>query len=140
MLDNYRDLIEELLKTPSELRRLIDDRAEPPPAASIQLLAELRSRDQLILGQLQEMMRVRDPYLRATPEPPATDNDNVPGLLAEFDTARGELVSLLMNLTVRDWERTAIHETEGEVSLVELVEEHVDFDDDHAQRLRQQLA
>jgi hypothetical protein len=44
-----------------------------------------------------------------------------------------------MNLTLRDWERTAIHETEGQLSLVDLVENHVDFDEDHVARMREQL-
>lgn len=138
MLDNYRDLIDELLETPSELRRLVESRTEPPTAEAVQLLDELRSRDQRILGQLQEMTRAREPYLRTSSDPaPAAD---VPALLNEFDTARGELVSLLMNLTLRDWERTAFHETEGEVRLVELVETHVDFDEDHVRKLRAGLA
>lgn len=140
MLDNYRDLIDELLETPSELRGLVEARTEPPTAAAVRLLVELRSRDQLILGQLQEMTRVRDPYLRAAPESPVVEQAEVPAVLDDFDNARGELVSLLMNLTLRDWELTAIHETDGEVRLVELVEAHVDFDEDHVRTLRAHLA
>ncbi|MDQ3692561.1 MAG: DinB family protein [Chloroflexota bacterium] len=140
MLDNYRDLIDELLETPSELRRLVEARTEPPTAEAVQLLDELRSRDQRILGQLQAMTRAREPYLRTPSDPAPAPVADVPALLNEFDTARGELVSLLMNLTLRDWERTAIHETEGEVRLVELVETHVDFDEGHVRKLRQGLA
>ena len=140
MLDNYRDLIDELLGTPTELRRLIDGRAEPVSPEAVRLLVELRSRDQTILEQLQEMTRREDAYLRAPRPAGADDGVDVPSVLAEFDSARGELVSLLMNLTLRDWERSAIHETDGEVSLVELVEQHVDFEEDHVGRLRQELA
>jgi hypothetical protein len=139
MLDNYRDLIDELLGTPTELRRLVESRDETPSAAERELLVELLRRDQTVLGYLQEMTRTNDAYLRGTLAPePAADQD-FPALLASFDTARGELVSLLMNLTLRDWERTAIHETEGQLSLVDLVENHVDFDEDHVARMREQL-
>ena len=139
MLDNYRDLIDELLGTPSELRRLLDGRRTPPSPDAIQVLAELLARDQVVLGQLQEMTRTNNAYLRAPASSETPADTAVPTLLADFDTARGELVSLLMNLTLRDWERSGIHETAGEVRLVELVEEHVDFDEDHVAKLRQHL-
>jgi hypothetical protein len=139
MLDNYRDLIDELLGTPTELRGLVDSRGEPPSAEDLALLVELLRRDQTVLGYLQEMTRTNDAYLGAAKAPEPAAEQDVPELLAAFDTARGELVSLLMNLTLRDWERTAIHETEGQLSLVDLVENHVDFDEDHVARLREQL-
>lgn len=140
MLDNYRDLIDELLGTPTELRRLLDDRSEPPTADAVGVLVELLARDQIVLGQLQEMTRTDNAYLRAPGASETIVDSDVPTLLADFDTARGELVSLLMNLTLRDWERSATQEEAGEVRLVELVEEHVDFDEDHVAKLRQHLA
>lgn len=140
MLDNYRDLIDELLGTPSELRRLIDGQSQPVSAEARRLLRDLRSRDQLVLEQLQEMTRRDEAFLRATPRSVTETQPDVESMLAEFDSARGELVSLLMNLTLRDWERTAIHETDGEISLVELVEQHVDFDEDQVGRLRRELS
>lgn len=140
MLDNYRDLIDELLGTPATLRHLFDQRGDRVSPESAQLLVALRMRDEAVLAQLQEMTRRNDAYLRAAPAPAAADEADIPAELAAFDTARGELVSLLMNLTLRDWERTAIHETEGEVRLVELVERHVDFDEDQVRRLRQEFA
>jgi hypothetical protein len=140
MLDNYRDLIDELLGTPSTLRQLFEQQGDAVSPEAIRMLVELRTRDQAVLGQLQEMTRRNDAYLRAAPEPAPADEADVSAELAAFDTARGELVSLLMNLTLRDWERTAIHETEGEVRLVELVEQHVDFDEEQVRHLRQQLA
>ncbi len=140
MLDNYRDLIDELLGTPSALRQLLEQQGDAASPEAIRMLAELRRRDEAVLGQLQEMTRRNDAYLRAALEPAPADETDVPAELDAFDTARGELVSLLMNLTLRDWERTAIHETEGEVRLVELVEQHVDFDEEQVRHLRQQLA
>jgi hypothetical protein len=139
MLDNYRDLIDELLGTPSTLRQLLDQNGAAVSPAAGTLLVELRRRDETVRAHLQEMTRRNDAYLRA-PSPASVDESDVRTELAAFDTARGELVSLLMNLTLRDWERTAIHETEGEIRLVELVEQHVDFDEEQVRRLRQELA
>ena len=140
MLDNYRDLIDELLGTPAALRRLAAERGEPLPATATRLIAELRDRDRAVLKRLQTMTREPHPYLRALgPVEPAVPDDDA-ALLAEFDTARGDLVSLLMNLTLRDWERTAIHEVDGEITLAEEVERHVEFDEDHLERIRRSFA
>lgn len=140
MLDNYRDLIDELLDTPTELRRLIEARSEPLTEEDLALLVELLRRDQTVLGYLQEMTRNEDAYLGAAKAPEPAGDPDTSEVLASFDTARGELVSLLMNLTLRDWERSAIHESEGQLSLLEIVENHVDFDEDHVARLRALLS
>lgn len=55
------------------------------------------------------------------------------GIVAEMEAARGDLVSLLINLSLKDWERTAIHPTRGELVLADESEEHVEFDE--AQRV-----
>jgi hypothetical protein len=138
MLDQYRELIDELLGTPGAIRRLIEERGEAPPAA-LALLAVLRARDAAVLDRLQTMTRQRDPVLRPLPAPDASPAAG-PDLLDRFDTARGDLVSLLMNLTLRDWERTAIDENDGQVSLADEVERHVEFDEDHLARIRAAFA
>ena len=54
MLDNYRDLIDELLGTPTSLRQLAATRPGTPlPAAVARLVAELRDRDRAVLQRLQ---------------------------------------------------------------------------------------
>ena len=134
MLDNYRDLIDELLGTPTALRQLAAARGALPAAAA-RLIAELRDRDRAVLERLQTMTRQRDPYLRALrPVEPAWTDDAA--LLDEFDAARGDLVSLLMNLTLRDWERTAIDEADGAITVADEVERHVEFDEEHVALLR----
>ena len=137
MLDNYRDLIDELLGTPTALRQLAAARGALPAAAA-RLIAELRDRDRAVLERLQTMTRQRDPYLRALrPVEPAWADDAA--LLDEFDAARGDLVSLLMNLTLRDWERTAIDEADGAITVADEVERHVEFDEEHVAQLRRAI-
>jgi|SRR5579884_123106 len=139
MLDSYRDLIDELLATPTTVRDLVA--ALPPPAVPVTvpgLVAELRERDRAVYQRLQTMLHQPNAHLRALAAPatampaPAAE---LPALLDALDTARGDLVSLLMNLTLKDWERTATHETEGEITVADEVERHVEFDEDHLARI-----
>jgi hypothetical protein len=140
MLDAYRDLIDELLSTPSEIRGWIASSGQTdigPDAAA--LIAEIRDRDRIVLERAQTMTRQRDPYLTELQVATAPVEDPAL-LLAEMETARGDLVSLLINLSLKDWERVAIHETKGEVSLSDEIEEHVEFDESQRRRLRELIA
>ena len=135
MLDNYQDLIDELLGTPTALRSLLG--SGRAPAEAVALVAALRDRDRAVLARLQTIHRQRDPVLKPLPDPPPGAPPGDPAeALAGFEAARGELVSLLMNLTLRDWERTAIDESAGELTLADEVERHVEFDEDHLARVR----
>jgi hypothetical protein len=147
MLDAYRDLIDELLGTPSEIRGLIDAEGRPEPSPEgRRLIAELRDRDRVVLDRVQTMMRQQTPYLRTLRvAPPVMDQDqgqdqNLAQLLDEMDVARGDLVSLLMNLNLKDWERAAIDESEGEITLADEVERHVEFDETHRGEIRDLLS
>jgi len=135
MLDSYRDLIDELLGTPTAVRALVGERSTLPADAAA-LIAGLRDRDAAVLARLHAMLRGPGTLL-----PPL--GDDAPGgvetdaaaMLAGLDSARGELVSLLMNLTLKDWERTATHAIDGEITLAEEVERHVDFDEERRREL-----
>jgi len=137
MLDNYRDLLDELLETPNILReRVAAGDGDDLPPDLLPLMIALRDRDQLVLQRLQSLMRETDPYLPAISDDvtakPGTDPAAV---LAEFETARGEVVSLLMNLSLKDWDRTGTHEIDGEITLADEVERHVEFDEEHVARI-----
>ncbi|MBX3071644.1 MAG: hypothetical protein KF883_14155 [Thermomicrobiales bacterium] len=129
MLDEYQDLIEELLGTPGIVRGAGDLDPE-----RLRLVAAVHQRDALALDRMQRLVRETSPHLTILPSfDDALGNTEVPGdlaaLMESFDTTRGDLVSLLMNLTLKDWERTATHDAGGEVTLVDEVEQHVEFDE-----------
>lgn len=132
MLDAYRDLIDELLGTPSAIReQLAPDGAVALTLRARQLIAELRDRDRAVLTRVQAISREQSPYLPAFRSGrPVADKDPA-ALLDEMEVARGELVSLLMNLALKDWQRPAIDESEGEITLADEVERHVEFDESH---------
>lgn len=135
MLDNYQDLIDELLGTPSIIRTMIATGGDE----ALRLVAAMRARDRIVLERVQRIKEKIDPHLKPLPaldqlltgEIAESDRDE---LLATFETARGDLISLLMNLTLREWERTATTDDAGVITLADEVETHVEFDE--AQRAR----
>ncbi len=142
MLDNYRDLIDELLGGPSAVRSMADGAGGALSPEALSLVAEMRDRDLAVTNRLQAFMRNVDLHLPVLAPAPA--GAAAPGataeLLAGMDQARGELVSLLMNLALKDWERTATHDVDGEITLADEVERHVEFDENHLSRLRATVA
>jgi hypothetical protein len=131
MLDNYQDLIDELLGTPAVVRIAIGG----GNAEALLHVAAMRDRDRLVLERVQRIKNQLDPHLKPVPAPdvllasadPGSDPDE---LLSSFEIARGDLVSLLMNLTLRDWERTATTDESGVMTLADEVENHVEFDEE----------
>jgi hypothetical protein len=138
MLDQYRELIDELLGAPGIIRGLAGSGDISPDGAA--LIAGTRDRDLIMIERLNTIMRSPDPRLGDLKDAAIVGNADGQGLLDTVDTARGDLVSILMNLTLKDWERTAFHDTDGEISLSEEVERHVDFDEAQVARIRAALA
>jgi len=143
MLDNYQFLIDELLSAPKLVRDTIAAHGGEAPAAVLGLIALLSERDALVLERLNRVKREQYASLRALPdladaEPPAVDQ-SLDDLLRGFDTNRGELVSLLMNLTLKEWEKKAAHELLGETTLADEVEVHVDLDEAIRERIEATL-
>lgn len=136
MLDAYRDLIDELLGTPAEIRAALAPGAGAPSPEAHNWVAAVRDRDRAVLERLQTITRRESPFLSAIAPAPGAEDAELNELLNQMDVARGDLVSLLMNLTLKDWERTAIDETDGEITLADEVEKHVEFDEDARQRFR----
>lgn len=137
MLDAYRDLIDELLSTPTEIRGLLQQSDDPSPEA-VRLVAELRDRDLAILARAQRMTREDTPYLEDG-QSLSQEAQDPASIVAEMEAARGDLVSLLINLSLKDWERTAIHPTRGELVLADEIEEHVEFDEAQRVAIRNSL-
>jgi hypothetical protein len=52
---------------------------------------------------------------------------------------RGEIVSLLINLTLKDWERVVPHYSRGETTLSEEIEDHLTWEEAALERFRAAL-
>lgn len=139
MLDAYRDLIDDLLGTPSQIRSWCDSGNSASPEIT-QRIAQIRDRDRFLLERVQAIIRQETPYLRPFSQPSSPADASFADALGEMEAARGDLVSILINLSLRDWERTAIDDSGSETTLAELVEKHVEFDEAQRDRLRELFA
>jgi hypothetical protein len=143
MLDNYRDLIDGLLETPTALRAALGDPVpETLDSEHASRLLELRVREAVNLRRLQSIMRKEpilllaiedEPEIRALR--PATGDPTPEQDLATFSHDRSELISLLVNLTLRDWERPIDHDRSGETTLAEEIETHLTWDEEITAKL-----
>ena len=57
-----------------------------------------------------------------------------------MEVARGDLGSLLINLSLKDWTRTAVDETGSEITLADEIERHVEFDELHRRALQESVS
>jgi hypothetical protein len=139
MLDSYRDLIDGLLETPTTLRAALGDPIQEGsiPDESVPLLRELRVREGVNLRRAQAIMRHENILLLTMEDEPeikalaeagwvgsAPEED-----MAAFSHDRSELISLLVNLTLRDWERGVNHDRTGETTLADEIEDHLTWDE-----------
>ena len=129
MLDAFRELIDELLSAPAALRDA--GLATTDDQDALVALALISDRDAALLDRIQKTIRTNSPVLKAPPAIPSPESTagSAAELMARFESGRGELVSLLMNLTLKDWERTAIDWNGEEISVADDVEQHVEYDE-----------
>jgi hypothetical protein len=141
MLDAYRDLIDDLLSTPSDIREFVTGSGESGMSPEVKsLVAEIRDRDRSILERVQKMTREETPYLPAIRSAVPNENEDLSALLDDMEVARGDLVSLLINLSLKDWTRQAVDETGSEITLADEIEQHVEFDERLRRTLRESVS
>ena len=138
MLDAYRDLIDELLETPTAIRDAIAENRDDAIADEIAIqVASVRDSDLVALERARTMMQRQDAVLDDSAPVSGESGQTLDQALAEMEVARGDLVSLLINLSLKDWEKRALLRSGGEVTLSDLIEDHVEFDEGVRARVRQ---
>lgn len=137
MLDSYRDLIDSLLPTPTSLREALGtpvrDDISPDQATR---LHELAVREAVNLRRMQATLS-REPLmllaiedekeLKALGDTTETDPE---ADLAAFSHDRSELISVLVNLTLRDWERPIDHDRSGDTTIADEIDAHLTWDEE----------
>jgi uncharacterized damage-inducible protein DinB len=143
VLDTYRELVDLLVATPNALKAAAAQAGDPPEGewSAAQTLAHMAATEQLWLDRLNLIMHQRDPLIKA---PGAAFVElqerlmagDVESNLNEFNTRRGETISLMMGLSLNDWSRSGVHETRG-VQTVEVIVEHIiDHDSEHLAQIQ----
>lgn len=138
MLDEYRELIDFLAQTPTQLKVSAAAAGDPPDGEwnAAQVIAHLAATEFFFLEQVNRLLREKSPYLTrfgpaATERQQTMMDAGVDANLAAFNELRGEMVSTLMSLALNLWSRPGIHETQGEVSVEDIVEKMIDHDAEH---------
>ncbi len=134
MLDAYRDLIDDLVSTPSEVQALVPVAGGDPEGVTA--LRALHAREVAIHDRMLLMLKRQGAVLPPLAESGDDLAEDAAAALAGFETARGEVVSLLMNLTLKDWERSAIGDDGYEVTIADEVEAHIEHQEEQVARLR----
>jgi hypothetical protein len=137
MLDAYRDLIDSLLPTPTTLREALGtpvrDDVSPETAARLHELAvreavNLRRMQATLSRQPLMLLAIEDEKeVRALDDAGDTDPE---ADLASFSHDRSELISVLVNLTLRDWERPINHDRSGDTSIADEIDAHLTWDEE----------
>ena len=144
MLDDYRELIDLLAHALPDLREAASTAGEPTGDewSAAQICGHLAASETMFLGWLNDLMQRNDPLLRAPnaahfAEQERLQQQPVDASLDAFASLRGDTISLLMGLSLRDWERPGVTEEGGSaVTLSQIVEGMVDHDADHLAQLR----
>lgn len=85
------------------------------------------------LHRLQRVLAEERPFLPAIFPDESSHNRHVS--LAEFAAARQKTLAFLQDVADEGWGRTAVHETQGEVTLQFLVQYLVDHDSQHLNQI-----
>ncbi len=144
MLDSYRELLDIVVQSPTQMRAAAEAAGEAPEGEwnAAQVLAHMAAVEQLWLERLNQLLREKEPRIRPGGSGKIGEVEaqlmggNVADNLEAFNTSRGEIVSLLMGLSLRDWERSGTHDISGEISIADVVESIVDHDAEHIAQLQ----
>lgn len=150
MLDTYHELIDELSGTPSRLQALSSEATGTAPRSNEvwgvpEIIAHMVDIERVYRGRITEVLHQDSAYLKAAdPDALAREHDyasrEMAESLKEFGMERSETISLLLNLALKDWEKTGIHYKHGEVSVEDLVERLIDHDNGHMEQIETVLA
>ncbi len=137
MLDSYRDLIDSLLPTPTTIREAVGtpvrEDLDPETAAKLHEMAVReavnlrRMQATLSRGPLMLLAIEDEKELKALGDATNTDPE---ADLASFSHDRSELISVLVNLTLRDWERPINHDRSGDTTIADEIDAHLTWDEE----------
>jgi hypothetical protein len=145
MIDSVNELIEELTETPEILKTRLADRDDIQPRSiddwgPVEIVAHMAQNEQVHRNRMQEILTKHVPYLKGwDPVEAAREKDyssmDMAAVLEEFVDQRGDTLVLLVNLALKDWDRTGVHDEMGEISIEDLASDLIDHDKKYLARL-----
>jgi hypothetical protein len=149
MIDAVNELIEELTQTPEALKELLGERDDIQPKSAeewgpIEIIAHMAETERVQRNRMHEILTRHVPYLKDwDPVEAARQKDysslDLGAALDEFVDQRGDTLVLLVNLALKDWDRTGVSDTLGEVSIEDLAGELIDHDQENLARIKAEL-
>ncbi len=143
MLDEYRELIDLLAQTPALLKESAEAASDPPEGEwnAAQTVGHLAACEFYFVERLNRLLREDSPHLRAFGAKALERQESMmdAGLsdnLQAFNELRGESVSMLMSLALNLWDRSGTYESEGTMSVEDVVETMIDHDAEHLAQIQ----
>lgn len=142
-------LLQALASSLSNLMVMVDDvdpqafrqRVASDAWAMADVLSHLIAVEAQYLRRLQRVLVEERPFLPAIFPDPTTHNlqASAAELLAQFEEARQRTLAFLTDVADAGWGRTAVHETQGEVTFHFLVQHLVEHDSEHLNQIAKEI-
>lgn len=142
--EGYRELLDEIASLPPRLREAAEEAGDPPEGewGAAAILAHLAATEQFFLERINRLLTETQPHLRSFGDAADQRMDELVGNSWEenydlFSQLRGQTVSLLLSVSLAEWERSGFHEQLGTITVADVVENIVDHDADHLAQMRE---
>jgi len=134
-----RSIFDRLEAARRDVRAHVDNAADSSPsrASSQGELCRLRDFERGMLSRYVRILELdRPPIEPLANDRPGPQDGPLPGVWREFDQLRGSTLELLHAIGPRLWERRGLHPHRGDLSIAELVGQHLDHDAERLAALR----
>jgi hypothetical protein len=149
VIDSVNELIEELSQTPEVLKQKLADRDDIKAKSAedwgpVEIVGHMATTEQMQRNRMHEILTKHVPYLKDwDPIEAAKQKDysamGIAEVLYEFVDQRGDTLVLLVNLALKDWDKTGMSDTMGEVTIEDLAGDLIDHDQKYMSQLEQHL-
>jgi hypothetical protein len=143
MTDAYHELLDDLSHTTTRIQEMTEKYGDDVPVGTAedwgppQIVAHMIDVEKLYRGRIQLILAQQTPYLKSW-NPEVGSEGIAQKLRPELESLaneRGETISLLMNLPLKGWERTGVHDEYGELSVEDIVERLITHDSEHLEQM-----
>lgn len=149
MIDSVNELIDDLSRTPEILKERLGERDDIKPQSQddwgpVEIVTLMAENERVQRNRMQEILTKHVPYLKDwDPAEAARKKDfsemGMTDVLEDFVDQRGDTLVLLVNLALKDWDRTGMSDTMGEVSIEDLAGDLIDHDQKYLKQLDEAL-